>query len=356
MSKVFFQLVDTLEMGGAERMSINIAAVMAHNGFESHLIVSRRTGGMSAHVPANVHLHLLNKKAFYDLKAFYKLFSLKRKYNPSILHAHSTSIFWAVFLKIVSGRFLLVWHDHFGLSDQLEKYPRKEIVILAKWIDRVICVNDKLTSYWKNLLPYRGKDIETIKNFPYLILQNQVKIKPFTFLHLANFRKQKNHLNLVKAVSILSETRSDFQVILVGELVEQGVKDDVSEEIDRLNLNHLISIHGPAEDVSVFLNSCHAGILSSDSEGLPVALLEYGLAGFPVVCTDVGDCAKVISSIDFGFLVPPKDPLALANAIGEILDNTDNSLKKGKNLKEKIQKEYGAEAFYENYLNLVQKE
>lgn len=342
-------------MGGAERMSINIAAVMAHHGFESHLIVSRRTGGMSAHVPDNVHLHLLNKKTFYDLRAFYKLFNLKRKYNPAILHAHSTSIFWAVLLKIVSDKFLLVWHDHFGLSDQLEKYPRKEIVVLSKWIDRIICVNDKLTAYWRHLLPYRGRNIETIKNFPYLILQNQTKIKPFIFLHLANFRKQKNHLNLVKAVSLLSEVRSDFRVILVGELVEQGVKNHVSAEIDKLNLNHLITIHGPAEDVSVFLNSCHAGILSSDSEGLPVALLEYGLAGFPVVCTDVGDCAKVISTVDFGFLVPSKDPLALANAMGEILANPENSLKKGKNLKEKIQKEYGAESFLENYLNLIQK-
>jgi hypothetical protein len=42
--------------------------------------------------------------------------------------------------------------------------------------------------------------------------------------------------------------------------------------------------------------------------------------------------------------------------MGEILANPDNSLIKGKNLKEKIQKEYGADAFYENYLNLVQKE
>lgn len=108
---------------------------------------------------------------------------------------------------------------------------------------------------------------------------------------------------------------------MVGELVDQGVKNEVSEEFDRLNLNYLIKIHGPAEDVSIFLNSCHTGVLSSDSEGLPFAF------------TDVGDCAKVITSFDFGFLVPPKDSLALANAIGEMLGNPNNSLIKGKNLK-----------------------
>lgn len=340
-------------MGGAERMSINIAAVMAQQGFESHLIVSRRTGGMSAHVPDSVHLHFLNKKAFYDLKAFYKLVKLKRKFNPAVLHAHSTSIFWAVLLKIVSDKFLLVWHDHFGLSDQLEKYPRKEIVVLSKWIDRIVCVNEKLTSYWKQLLPSKEKNIATIKNFPFLILKDQTKSEPFTFLHLANFRLQKNHLNLVRAVSLLSQLRTDFRVIMVGELAEQGVKDQVSEEIDNLGLNHLITINGPSEDVSVFLNCCHAGILSSDSEGLPVALLEYGLAGFPVVCTAVGDCDKVISSPNYGFLVPPNDPEALANAMNQILADPDKSLISGQNLKGKIQKEYGSESFLEAYLTLI---
>jgi glycosyltransferase involved in cell wall biosynthesis len=342
-------------MGGTERMSINIASVMAQKGFESHLIVSRRSGGMTSHVPDGVHLHFLNKKAFYDLNAFYILFRLRRKYNPTVLHAHSTSIFWAILLKIVSDNFLLVWHDHFGLSDHLEKYPRKEMVVLSKWIDRIVCVNAKLTSYWKELLPDMEKNIVTINNFPFLILKDQIKSQTFTFLHLANFRLQKNHLNLVNAVKILSKIRSDFRLIMVGELVEHGVKERVSEEINKLELNHLITINGPSEDISFFLNCCHSGILSSDSEGLPVSLLEYGLAGFPVVCTDVGDCGKVISSPDFGYLIPPNDPLALANAMNETLSNPENSLIIGENLRKKIQNEYGSNFFFNDYMRFVYK-
>jgi glycosyltransferase involved in cell wall biosynthesis len=106
----------------------------------------------------------------------------------------------------------------------------------------------------------------------------------------------------------------------------------------------------------VFSNFFDSGTPSSDSKRLPIALLGYGLRSFPVVCTDLGDCAKVIATIDFGFFVPSKDPIALANAMVEILDNPDEPLIKGKNLKEKTQKDYGGEGFHENYLNLVQKE
>lgn len=354
MAKVFFQMVDTLEMGGTERMSINIAAVMAEKGYQSHLIVSRRTGGMSAHIPNAVQVHFLNKKAFYDFGAFIRLTQLKKKYQPNILHAHSTSIYWAVALKIISGKFLLVWHDHFGLSDQLDKFPRKEMLPLLRWTDKIICVNDKLSTYWKSLLPKRKKDIATIKNFPFLIMGSKSERGLFTFLHLANFRSQKNHMNLLEATKILAQKRNDFKILMVGEFVEESIKEQVIATINTDDLQDLVEVHGPENEVSAILNSCQAGILSSDSEGLPVALLEYGLAGLPVVCTDVGDCSKVISSSELGILVSPKDPVALAEGMNTIISDAQKAKSMGEKLKAKILKEYGGEGFFQKYVSLLQ--
>lgn len=354
MAKVFIQLVDTLEMGGAERMSINIAAVMAEKGYESHLVVSRRSGGMAAHIPSQVNVYFLNKKKFYDLGAFARLVRIIKKLNPDLVHAHSTSIFWAVALKIITGRFLLVWHDHFGLSDQLDQFPRKEMLYLARWIDRIVCVNAKLENYWKRMLPEKREQIVTIENFPYLVLKKKTKKKPFTFLHLANFRKQKNHQNMLQAIRILAESRDDFQVMMVGEYVDDDVKAQVFDIIKQHELENLVIVHGPENDVSKVLNSCQAGVLSSDSEGLPVALLEYGLAGLPVVCTDVGDCGKVVSSSDFGLVVAAKDAKALAEGMNQLLSDQEEANHMGERLKNKVLKEYGADAFFEKYVSLLQ--
>jgi glycosyltransferase involved in cell wall biosynthesis len=64
----------------------------------------------------------------------------------------------------------------------------------------------------------------------------------------------------------------------------------------------------------VFLNS-------SKSEGLPLALGEAGLAGLPVVCTDVGGSREVVTegSVCYGRVVPPRKPLALARAQIEVM-------------------------------------
>lgn len=340
-------------MGGTERMSVNIGGVMHEEDWESHLIVSRRGGGMESHVPEGVNLHFLQKRTFYDLSAFWRLVRLVQKHRPTILHAHSTSIYWAVLLKILIGRFRLVWHDHFGLSDHLEQHPRKEFVILVKWIDRIVTVNKKLESYWKNLLPYRKSDISTIGNFPWLNLNELNKYEKFTFLNLANLRKQKDQLNLLQAAKILVGQGFEFQLLLVGEFVEEDWTTKVKQTILDLSLEKSVQLIGPSQDVGVFLTRSHVGVLSSESEGLPVTLLEYGLAGLPVVCTDVGDCSMVISSSELGFIVPPSDPLKLAEAMITCLKTYAEVQKRGFNLKEKVEKDFGRKSFLDSYWSLL---
>lgn len=334
-------------------MSANIGAVMVEQGWESHLIVSRRSGGMESHIHPEVRLHFLNKSSFYDLGAFWRLLRLSKKLNPTVVHAHSTSIYWAIILKILTGRFFLVWHDHFGLSDQLDKYPRKEFVILAKWINRFVVVNEKLEKYWHGLIPYRTKDIRMIGNFPYLHMGSEEKSAIPTFLNVANFRPQKDQINLIKASKILKNLGYDFKVLLVGEFVETDWKKQVVNAIKELSLESKVEVVGPVEDVAGILSKSHFGILSSESEGLPVALLEYGLASLPVICTNVGDCGKVISSSDLGLLVPPSAPDTLSEAMKYVLDYPVNALKMGEKLKEKVESEYGKKSFLKSYFELL---
>ncbi len=351
--KIFFQLVDTLAMGGTERMSVNIAGVMEEEGWESHLVVSRRGGGMESHLPKGVQVHFLKKKAFYDLMAFWRLFRLVQKHRPSLIHAHSTSIYWAILLKVLFGKFKLVWHDHFGLSDQLDQFPRKEFVVLIKWIDRIVTVNHKLENYWRTLLPYRSADILAIGNFPWLNLYKSEKYEKFTFLNLANFRRQKDQINLLRAAKILDEQGFDFQILLVGEFVEKDWTQEVMQRIIDYEFTSKVNVIGPAEDVGSYLSKSHVGILSSESEGLPVSLLEYGLAELPVVCTAVGDCPAVISSSELGFIVPPVDPQSLAKAMITCIDSYPEAQKKGWNLRHKVENEYGKKSFLQSYWKLM---
>lgn len=352
--KVFVQIVDTLAMGGTERMAVNISGVMCQKGWESHLIVSRRGGGLENVIPHGVRVHFLNKKAFYDLASLGKLIQLVRSLKPQIVHAHSTSIYWAVLIKILSGNFKLVWHDHFGLSEQLDKYPRKEMVMLAKWIDGFLTVNQKLTNYWRQLLPHKAKSIKTIPNFPFVIQPSLAKFQKFTFLNVANYRPQKDQLTLIEACRILSEKGKIFDVLLIGEPVDLDWKAQMHQLIDFYHLQDKIHLLGPKENAHTYMAESHVGVLSSESEGLPVALLEYGLSELPVISTDVGDCIKVIPAPEYGWIIPPKDPHALYKAMLETMEKYDVAKQKGQALKEKVQSEFGEEAFFKAYTQFFQ--
>jgi glycosyltransferase involved in cell wall biosynthesis len=76
---------------------------------------------------------------------------------------------------------------------------------------------------------------------------------------------------------------------------------------------------GSRPDVSAILRASDIGVLSSVSEGLPLALLEYGMAGMAVVATDVGQCGEVLDRGRAGVLVPASDPSRLAEALVELM-------------------------------------
>ena len=119
-------------------------------------------------------------------------------------------------------------------------------------------------------------------------------------------------------------------------------------------------VHFAGEDQHVFSHLLNADIalLSSVSEGLPLALLEYGMAALPVVSTAVGDCALVLGNGEYGWLVPPNDPLALADALLYVLHHRKEGLEKGRLLHQNVKDRYSETAVIsqvvEHYKNLLQ--
>ena len=72
----------------------------------------------------------------------------------------------------------------------------------------------------------------------------------------------------------------------------------------------VLFFYGVQKNALGLLKEAEIGVLSSMSEGLPVSLLEYGLAELAIVCTDVGQCKEVVQN--FGKIVAPNDSEALA--------------------------------------------
>ena len=68
------------------------------------------------------------------------------------------------------------------------------------------------------------------------------------------------------------------------------------------------------------MNTADAYAMSSALEGMPMVLLEAGACGLPIVATDVGENREVVLDGETGFLVSPKDPDVLAQAMLRLME------------------------------------
>lgn len=348
------QIIDSLEVGGAERMAVNLANTFSEQEITNKLIVSRNDGPLTKLVRNQESVRILGKKSTFDIKAFRKLISIVKSFKPDIFHIHGTSIYWGVGLKFFFPNVKLIWHDHLGISpDVIAKNPRSEMSWLGKKIDFIITANESTAAFWKEKKIIHTDLIKYLPNFPYLKIEEKVKTDTFTFLHLANYRSEKGQMNVVEACKILKDKGHSFKVRMIGQNVDKAWKQKVSNRIQELHLNTLAILEGPTDDVALVLSQVDAGLVASEREGLPVALLEYGLAGLPVISTEVGQCSDVLGDGDFGILVSPKNPEALAKGMEDLMALPDKGEAIGQDLQMQVKNKFGELQFLSEYQKVI---
>ncbi|MGI9119549.1 MAG: glycosyltransferase [Acidimicrobiales bacterium] len=133
---------------------------------------------------------------------------------------------------------------------------------------------------------------------------------------VGNFTAKKDHLTLLRAVSLLVGAGSDLILVLVG---SGPLEPDLRAAVHGLGLETRVRFAGSRDDVLEILPAFDVFALSSRHEGLPIALLEAMASGVPCVATRVGGIPEVLDDGIHGLLVAPADPSVLADALGILL-------------------------------------
>jgi len=346
------QLIDSLAIGGAERMAVNMANAFSDKNITNFLVCSRSTGPLKKFLPIDTEYFELNKSSSFDVIAFYKLIRVIKEYRPEIIHAHSSSIYWGIAAKFFCPSIKLIWHDHDGLSENLQDSDRKILKKLSLFINGIVAVNEILEKWSsRNMMTQK---VVFIRNFPYLKNLKTLKKEGNIILHLANLRPQKDHFTLIEAIRILREfTTIPFEVWCAGADNNDSYSKNIKNLVIKYELEGVVKFLGSSNDSITLLQQASIGVLSSQSEGLPVSLLEYGLAGLPVVVTNVGQCAEVLGELGEESVIPRNNPEQLAEALEWHFQNRTESMIKGKMFQAKVQRDYGSSSFLDNYINFI---
>lgn len=333
------QLIDSLNTGGAERMAVNIANHSASSGNESFLCTTREEGLLKSAVGANVNYLFLKKKSALDIKAIWKLKSYIKANNIDVIHAHATSFFTGALMKIFRPKTKLIWHDHYGNSEELSKRPYYFLRLCSIFFSTIICVNQILLKWNKEKL--LTDKVMYIPNFVEVevgdkIVRDIKGLKGKRLLCVANLRPQKDHLTLLRAFKMIREKYSDWTLHFVGHDFGDEYSEKVNMLIEELDIESSVYLYGSRDDVRSIMKYCDIGILSSLSEGLPLVLLEYGLSDMAVIATDVGDSNEIIESNNTGILIPPKNIIALKSAMISLIEDKQLCQNLAVRLKEKV--------------------
>ncbi|ALF59160.1 glycosyltransferase [Psychrobacter urativorans] len=133
----------------------------------------------------------------------------------------------------------------------------------------------------------------------------------------------KDYITMLQALTLLDiDVQEKIKVLIAGE-GDAKYKGELLDYIKENNLNHIVDFVGLKTNIPKFLYEADMFLLSSSSEGLPIALLEASISGLPCIVTDVGGCAEIIESSKNGVTVPHHNPQEIANEIAKfVLDNT----------------------------------
>lgn len=316
-------VITSLRTGGAEKLLVDLLPRFKAMGHDVELLLfdGTITPFYKSILQSGIKIHSLSiGQSPYNLLNILRL----RKYirNYDIIHTHNTACQYFIPIAniIFNAKCTLITTEH-------STHNRRRNKCIFKFIDRYIysCYNHIVTiskGVSNNLQNHIGKKnsnkISLIYNGIDLMRYNRDKTTPqsdstFTISMIAGFRPEKDHKTLLKAISLLP---SNYNLWLIGEGVTYH---KVMTEAANLKIRNRTTFWGERTDIPNILKQSHVIVLISHWEGFGLSVIEGMAANRPIVATDIEGINEIVNG--YGILVPPNDPVVLAQKIKELCEN-----------------------------------
>jgi len=136
---------------------------------------------------------------------------------------------------------------------------------------------------------------------------------------ISRLLRTKGVLEFAEAAQIVQQRQPQTRFLLVGPSDDDSIDRLTPAELAKLQ--QAVNWPGPRRDIPVVLALSDVFVLPSYREGMPRVLLEAASMGLPIVTADSPGCREVVEHGVNGFLVPVRDPEALAEAIMRLVDD-----------------------------------
>ena len=351
------QLLQALTLGGIERVVVDLSLGLDRRRFDPVVCCLDRLGELAGVLAEEgVPVVLERRRPGFDWRLFYRLALRLRSLRVDVLHMHNcTALFYGV-AALLGGVRRLVYTEH----DRI--FPPRKVVA---WVHRAFARATSGLCAVSEDVRRRLERFDGIDPRRVTVVFNGVDGRRFhPGLASAEARRElgigggpvagligrlspeKDHSLAFQALRVLAQRFPGVVLLVVG---DGPLRARLPEEARSAGVADRVRFLGARNDIPRIMAVLDLLVLSSRTEGLPVAPIEAMAAGRPVVVTDVGGCREVVADGETGYVVPPRDAEALAEAMGRILEDPDLRTRFGAAGRERFQRFFSLEAMIHNY-------
>jgi glycosyltransferase involved in cell wall biosynthesis len=157
--------------------------------------------------------------------------------------------------------------------------------------------------------------------------------------------EKKGFADLIEACAHLARRGTDFRCRIIG---TGELEADLQAQVERLGLEDRVELVGPQPQAQVARELSQAAVFAApcligedgNRDGLPTVLLEAMAVGTPCISTDVTGIPEVLHHQHTGIIVPQHDPAALADAIQQLLCDSELRCALARNARQLIEERF----------------
>lgn len=362
--KILF-ILDVLEFGGAQRVSLNILRFLNRSRFTPLLTLLKGKGNYMKMLPQDVTVYNLNLK-----RARFGVFDLVRILKITRPHIVFSTVNYIdevvnVALRIYAGSYKLILRSPNFPSQNIHKYP-VYVRLISRWsynkADMVVASTKAMKSDLQLIFDLPLEKVKLVHNPVDLQLisslsKKSVEEKLFhtegddyhpVIVSMGRLTEQKGFTYLIRAFKMV-QNELPSKLVIIGDGAQ---KRDLENLTESLGIAEDVIFLGLQSNPYKYLVNSDLFVLSSLWEGFPNSLVEAMACGIPVISTDCpsGPSEIITPGID-GLLVPPGNPEALASVVLKVLNDKKLSIKMAMTGKKRV-KDFNASYIVEEYERL----
>jgi glycosyltransferase involved in cell wall biosynthesis len=339
-----------LDMGGLEKLLVEFARHADRRRFALRFVTLGGRGALAGDIEScGWPVTALGEPDGLRPGLVLRLARRFRHWQPDVIHTHDDR---AHLYGTFAGRLARVprlLHTRHGRSPHLSCRQRMLVNAAARLIDHFVCVSEDSA----RLAVRHGVPANRVRT-----IWNGIDVRRFAYVGprrdgpavlVARLSPEKDIETLLHAAALVVCQDAAFRLEIAG---DGPCMPSLQKTTADLGLEGHVRFLGQVRDVPALLARAGLFVLSSLSEGISLTLLEAMASGLPIVATHVGGNPEVVAHGESGFLVPPRNPLALADALLRLRRDHDACVRLGEAGRRRVETKFDIRRMVREYETL----